>query len=683
MSLQVCQCCGWSKVTSYHGLRTHQGMNGCTPKGLRMAESDQQHMWLFVGASSTQADIKLDVRTSIKTDTAEYYSDLSLQVCHCGWTKMTTYQGLRIHQGKKGCTAKGGKVPKKEQYDWNNPYEAEVDHRKHVPAERVVIKKENLPPRRSSSSVSAATTVKQEDMSPSARRSSQRALKSSQRRQQISSLLQVNRPVREHPASTVGHWSIDGYTDYTARPVKEEPKSPFAAPQQSLQRTTRQLQDFPTDVQMTRNIREPPTLVPAVRPKQNHKEGQTSSQVREHPAPTDLGDVVRPKEKKLQNQTFSRNTDSRAVDEYWSLKSCIDNETTAAALREKPRLPSQPSFQRVTKSGHKLQDFSNDEQMTRNLKEPPNAPPLVPTVQPPENKKTETQVNGSVREHPKTPPPVLPKKKETQERFKSEFQRKLHMKEDKLNDTRPAEPICESVEDATGANNQSAPAAAEVSAKKEPTSSDDAAQPDFSSGMKVKELARMFSATTDQEAKNKGQEQKTPQAKPLAPKFSVFAETDAAVQPKEKDKEVVSQNKSINSATAAAVTEEPKPSTQSALKKATNLQGDLQLQVNGSVKEPKTPPPVLPKKKDSLTFKAKQERFKSEPQQKLHLREGRMSETRPAETVCEKVADPASTNTQASAKEPPTSSAQPDFSSGMKVKELKQRFNQRRKTRRK
>ncbi|XP_055012320.1 uncharacterized protein LOC110153848 isoform X2 [Boleophthalmus pectinirostris] len=28
----------------------------------------------------------------------------SMQICHCGWSKHTTYHGLRTHQGKKGCT---------------------------------------------------------------------------------------------------------------------------------------------------------------------------------------------------------------------------------------------------------------------------------------------------------------------------------------------------------------------------------------------------------------------------------------------------------------------------------------------------------------------------------------------------------------------------------------------------
>ncbi|XP_049423532.1 uncharacterized protein LOC125883366 [Epinephelus fuscoguttatus] len=41
MSLQVCGCCGWSKHTTYQGLRIHQGKMGCTPKGMRIPESQQ------------------------------------------------------------------------------------------------------------------------------------------------------------------------------------------------------------------------------------------------------------------------------------------------------------------------------------------------------------------------------------------------------------------------------------------------------------------------------------------------------------------------------------------------------------------------------------------------------------------------------------------------------------------
>nr|XP_020482427.1 E3 ubiquitin-protein ligase TRIM21-like isoform X2 [Labrus bergylta]XP_020504462.1 E3 ubiquitin-protein ligase TRIM21-like isoform X2 [Labrus bergylta] len=45
---------------------------------------------------------------------------MSFQVCSCGWSKVTTYQGLRIHQGKKGCTPKGMRIPESEQFRYNS-----------------------------------------------------------------------------------------------------------------------------------------------------------------------------------------------------------------------------------------------------------------------------------------------------------------------------------------------------------------------------------------------------------------------------------------------------------------------------------------------------------------------------------------------------------------------------------
>ncbi|XP_028991293.1 E3 ubiquitin-protein ligase TRIM39-like [Betta splendens] len=45
---------------------------------------------------------------------------MSLQVCHCGWSKVTSYQGLRTHQGKMGCTPKGMGIPEREQYRFSS-----------------------------------------------------------------------------------------------------------------------------------------------------------------------------------------------------------------------------------------------------------------------------------------------------------------------------------------------------------------------------------------------------------------------------------------------------------------------------------------------------------------------------------------------------------------------------------
>ncbi|KAL3046170.1 hypothetical protein OYC64_004224 [Pagothenia borchgrevinki] len=39
-----------------------------------------------------------------------------MQICYCGWSNVTTYQGLRIHQGKMGCTPKGMGIPESDQF---------------------------------------------------------------------------------------------------------------------------------------------------------------------------------------------------------------------------------------------------------------------------------------------------------------------------------------------------------------------------------------------------------------------------------------------------------------------------------------------------------------------------------------------------------------------------------------
>ncbi|KAM9425708.1 uncharacterized protein KZ484_012469 [Pholidichthys leucotaenia] len=95
MSLQICHC-GWSKVTTYHGLRTHQGMKGCTPKGTSIPQNT---------LNKPLVDI---VDIPVKSD---FSDNMSLQICHCGWSKVTTYHGLRTHQGMKGCTPKGTSIP--------------------------------------------------------------------------------------------------------------------------------------------------------------------------------------------------------------------------------------------------------------------------------------------------------------------------------------------------------------------------------------------------------------------------------------------------------------------------------------------------------------------------------------------------------------------------------------------
>ncbi|XP_051258384.1 nuclear factor 7, brain isoform X12 [Dicentrarchus labrax] len=128
MSYQVCNCCGWSKATTYQGLRIHQGKNGCTPKGMRIPESEQYRMtnnfskFTYMGPPIKVEEPFMSIFTpSIKSDRTN--SDMSLQVCHCGWSKCTSYHGLRTHQGMMGCTPKGMRIPEDELYKWRDPWD--------------------------------------------------------------------------------------------------------------------------------------------------------------------------------------------------------------------------------------------------------------------------------------------------------------------------------------------------------------------------------------------------------------------------------------------------------------------------------------------------------------------------------------------------------------------------------
>ncbi|KAK9524950.1 hypothetical protein VZT92_017307 [Zoarces viviparus] len=88
---------------------------------------------------------------------------MSLQKCHCGWSKETTYQGLRIHQGEMGCMPKGQRIPKEEQSFWRYRVKG-VDQGKHQPAKTgaVNMQREPLPPRPSSPTTAAEIKLEYE-----------------------------------------------------------------------------------------------------------------------------------------------------------------------------------------------------------------------------------------------------------------------------------------------------------------------------------------------------------------------------------------------------------------------------------------------------------------------------------------------------------------------------------------
>uniref|UniRef100_A0AAZ1XGS9 B30.2/SPRY domain-containing protein n=1 Tax=Oreochromis aureus TaxID=47969 RepID=A0AAZ1XGS9_OREAU len=149
MNDQVCHC-GWTKRTTYHGLRVHQGMKGCTPKGMRIPQSEQPRFSHKPSYNEPQIKIEEPFEDHFKSSVFETpqrshqtteledsrarqvldfsiggqqtpnLSDMNVQVCHCGWTKYTTYHGLRVHQGKMGCTPKGMRIPQNEQFRFSH-----------------------------------------------------------------------------------------------------------------------------------------------------------------------------------------------------------------------------------------------------------------------------------------------------------------------------------------------------------------------------------------------------------------------------------------------------------------------------------------------------------------------------------------------------------------------------------
>ncbi|KAA8582650.1 hypothetical protein FQN60_006321 [Etheostoma spectabile] len=102
---------------------------GCTPKGLSIPESDQFRFNSYIPKLTFVAPpIKVE-DPFMNIITPSFETDVSLQVCHCGWSKMTSYHGLRTHQGMMGCTPKGIRIQESEQstpINWITPVKKEI-----------------------------------------------------------------------------------------------------------------------------------------------------------------------------------------------------------------------------------------------------------------------------------------------------------------------------------------------------------------------------------------------------------------------------------------------------------------------------------------------------------------------------------------------------------------------------
>ncbi|XP_037615506.1 uncharacterized protein LOC119482158 [Sebastes umbrosus] len=424
----------------------------------------------------------------------------------------------------------------------------------------------------------------------------------------------------------------------TRATIKKEPKSPSATPQRSFQKATssksnHQLQDFSTGVQVNRSVREHPTIPPwetVVRPKEKDRKDQTPSQVKslvkERPTTKYPATVVRPQVQDREDQTSTQRKNL-----LWMMTA-----TTA-------------------------QDIAVYNKLLQNV-------PVSPNIN--------SATRATIKEEPKSPSAT------PQRSFQKATSSKASHQLQNFNTG------VQGVPDSTSSNIQTYSAAADATRKKDPESLCESAQPEFSYGRKVKELLRMFSATTTQETavrpkKKPREEQKLLQNVPVSP--------------------------SINSATTATIKEEPKSSSatpQRSYQKTTSSKASHQLQdfntgvqvrqiywnsltmkptVNRSVREHPTIPPW-----ETVVRLKEKDRKDQTPSQVKSLVKERPTTKYPAtvvrpqvqhredQTSTQNVPDSTSGTTQvnpASAEATTEEDPKIDYSTGMKVKELLRMFS--------
>ncbi|XP_006809250.2 uncharacterized protein LOC102784330 [Neolamprologus brichardi] len=431
------------------------------------------------------------------------------------------------------------------------------------------------------------TKIKEEPKSPLAtpQPSFQRATSVQQQEVPLEAAVMLKNQERKDQTQNSPGPAKTSSSNSSAATFREDEYESAASAQRSTQRANNsksdhQLYEFPTLPQVTAPAREPS-------------------------APPYPGNVIQSKEEQIKQQPLSHAVDCNAITGYINIDPSADYATTAAKIKEKPKSPpptSQPSFQRATSD--QQQEFSTGLKVRRSVGEHPSTrePETAELLEKKEMKDQRqmmspattnpapagraeenhtqnqrfSQASKSARDHPTAPPPVPPKKKhsalfkERLERFKAELQPQLQMTEGKNCEVRACRP--ENVSDVMSANTQTSPAAVDVSPKDNPTQLDHAAEAELSTGMKVKELARMFLAkeTLISTKEKHGANQKPSQVKLLAQRFSVISAQETAAKAKEehgeeqKPTQMVTDSKSdpieINSAAAkASLTAEKDP----------------------------------------------------------------------------------------------------------------------------
>ncbi|CAG5929260.1 unnamed protein product [Menidia menidia] len=514
MSLQVCHYCGWSKVTTYRGLRIHQSRMGCTPKGARVADPEQQQR---------------------RQEAEAYNPDLSLWVCqYCGWRNVTTYRGLRIHQGRVGCTPKGVRIPRAEHYHQELFWK---ELRPQPQAKRDAVKEQDFPEPPKASRPRGSAAAQAEAWSGSAASAAPRrySLGSAspdrgRRPEEFSKRPQVDRPVWEpsRAAAADPTCAVPAKKKNTKRQTSprktytgtvEELEPSSGSPEASARRASvaapvQQLQG-PAAVQAKRQTAGPPAD-PSVRPKERDGRHQTLPQVsrpaRNQRSSPPVPPVVRPKTK---------------------------GPATLMEQREGPQCQLLREIQNTSRRENKMGD---EEKRGKD----------------PAELASETKTSAWKRLS--NPPPVPPRRSHSVSLKAKREKSKPQMEQETLSCVRgkcpPGEKTSEKSGGVLSATQTAAAHAAKHSPEEDPTPPSGSARPDLGRGRKVewapgerrgdavqvRELAQRFSNT---EAREKpvgpggrvGGGRGLSQATFLDLKISVTTDQETAAQPKEEDGE--------------------------------------------------------------------------------------------------------------------------------------------------
>ncbi|XP_067435635.1 E3 ubiquitin-protein ligase TRIM21-like isoform X3 [Thunnus thynnus] len=383
MSKQVCHC-GWSKETTYQGLRTHQGKKGCTPKGMHIPQCDQ---FMFNSYKPTITymmppikieDPFLDAYTSIKTDTTDMPAEM-------------LFPSLRIHQSMMGSTPRGIRIQESEPYIYKNQLQ-ESHQKDSKPNTSALVKKENVPaPPDLTTETNPAATEAAMEMIKSLLEYQQRSLQMAQNSDNTHRELDFSTGAQHVLMPVSQNLSFQMNPAAAEATVKETSKSFFESPQRSHQSATSsdkacRALDFSTGVQQVQNnlfehpdveqnrfypmdqlMWGPPTTTAqgtAVRPqveekekeKEKEREAQKLLKARQDRTRADLQQKTQMREQKVAEVRSSLKACKGSLDAEWLEINSVFSEVMRVVedTRQKALQPLEERRQRVKKEAQQL-----------------------------------------------------------------------------------------------------------------------------------------------------------------------------------------------------------------------------------------------------------------------------------------------------------------------------------------